>query len=85
MAALRNASISKPAQQGTTTHHHHDPAIASGSKQTKPESIPPNRRLPNESFRLNAQSEINSLREFSANFKIPHKMPQGLVADFGQR
>ena len=41
MAALRNASISKPAQQGTTTHHHHDPAIVSSSKQAKPESIPP--------------------------------------------
>lgn len=33
----------------------------------------------NESFRLNAQSEINSLREFSANFKIPHKMPTDLL------
>ena len=79
MAALRNASISKPAQQGTTTHHHHDPAIVSSSKQAKPESIPPKPPVPNESFRLNAQSEINSLREFSANFKIPHKMPQDLL------
>lgn len=34
---------------------------------------------PEESFRLNAQLEINSLREFSANFKIPHKMPNDLL------
>lgn len=33
----------------------------------------------NETFRLNAQSEINSLREFSANFKIPHKLPSDLL------
>ena len=32
-----------------------------------------------EQFRLNAQLEINSLREFSANFKIPHKMPNDLL------
>lgn len=32
-----------------------------------------------EAFRLTAQSEINSLREFSANFKIPHKMPSDLL------
>ncbi|KAK6458663.1 uncharacterized protein RJT20DRAFT_131825 [Scheffersomyces xylosifermentans] len=47
----------------------------------KPDSIPAKPQLPphNESFRLNAQSEINSLREFSANFKIPHKMPSDLL------
>ncbi|KAG7661569.1 PBP1 [[Candida] subhashii] len=49
----------------------------------QPDSIPPKPQIPagqhNESFRLNAQSEINSLREFSANFKIPHKMPQDLL------
>lgn len=32
-----------------------------------------------EQFRLNAQLEINSLREFAANFKIPHKMPNDLL------
>ncbi|RKP32722.1 hypothetical protein METBISCDRAFT_20992 [Metschnikowia bicuspidata] len=32
-----------------------------------------------ESFRLNAQSEINSLKEFSASFKVPHKMPNDLL------
>lgn len=49
---------------------------------TKPNSIPPKPPVANqhnESFRLNAQSEINSLREFSANFKIPHKMPTDLL------
>lgn len=86
MAALRNASISNDANKpGNTTtthrtaHYHNDPAIISSSKQKKPDSIPPKPPVPNESFRLNAQSEINSLREFSANFKIPHKMPQDLL------
>lgn len=32
-----------------------------------------------DSFRLNAQSEINSLKEFSASFKVPHKMPNDLL------
>lgn len=32
-----------------------------------------------ESFRLNAQSEINSLKEFSASFKVPHKLPNDLI------
>ncbi|CUM63642.1 uncharacterized protein PRCAT00001224001 [Priceomyces carsonii] len=49
---------------------------------SKPDSIPPKPPVAGqqmESFRLNAQSEINSLREFSANFKIPHKMPTDLL------
>lgn len=49
---------------------------------SKPDSIPPKPQVSNqhnESFRLNAQSEINSLREFSANFKIPHQMPTDLL------
>lgn len=54
---------------------------AAGSEaQSKPTSIPPKPPLPsNELFRLNAQSEINALREFSANFKVPHKMPNDLL------
>ncbi|CAG90156.2 DEHA2G03652p [Debaryomyces hansenii CBS767] len=52
------------------------------SMANKPDSIPPKPQVANqhnESFRLNAQSEINSLREFSANFKIPHQMPTDLL------
>lgn len=52
------------------------------NSKTKPDSIPPKPQITNqhnESFRLNAQSEINSLREFSANFKIPHQMPTDLL------
>lgn len=48
----------------------------------KPDSIPPKPQVSGqhtESFRLNAQSEINALREFSANFKIPHKIPTDLL------
>ncbi|CAK7902551.1 PAB1-binding protein 1 [[Candida] anglica] len=73
--------------------YHDDPAIIASSatiqknkdhessKANKPDSIPakPQVGQVNESFRLNAQSEINSLREFSANFKIPHKLPQDLL------
>lgn len=32
-----------------------------------------------ETFRLNAQSEINSLKQFSASFKVPHKLPNDLI------
>lgn len=52
------------------------------SMANKPDSIPPKPQVANqhnESFRLNAQSEINSLREFSANFKIPHQIPTDLL------
>lgn len=37
------------------------------------------KKLGKESFRLNAQSEINSLKEFSVSFKVPHKMPNDLI------
>ncbi|KAK6198102.1 uncharacterized protein RJT21DRAFT_250 [Scheffersomyces amazonensis] len=58
--------------------------ITNSKITSKPESIPPKPVVGtpqphNESFRLNAQSEINSLREFSANFKIPHKLPSDLL------
>ncbi|KAI3402586.2 SEC6 [Candida oxycetoniae] len=63
--------------------YHNDPAIISSSainsKRKAPDSIPAKPVIHNEAFRLNAQSEINSLREFSATFKIPHKMPQDLL------
>ncbi|CAN3358570.1 hypothetical protein DICA1_E07052 [Diutina catenulata] len=69
--------------------YHNDPAIVSSSatkKKTPDAKDKPKKDdagkdddKPEESFRLNAQSEINSLREFSANFKIPHKMPNDLL------
>lgn len=65
--------------------YHNDPAIvlSSATSRKGANASPAEDALPpkpnNESFRLNAQSEINSLREFSANFKIPHKMPQDLL------
>lgn len=49
---------------------------------SKPSSIPPKPQLnppQGESFRLNAKSEINALKEFSANFKVPHRMPNDLL------
>lgn len=67
-------------------NYHNDPAIVSSSatnkksdKRAAPDSVPAKPQVPNESFRLNAESEIHSLRQFSANFKIPHKMPQDLL------
>lgn len=63
---------------GTTVTSESTPNVSSNG--TVPPSIPSKPQVnPNESFRLNAQSEINSLREFSANFKIPHKMPSDLL------
>lgn len=75
-----------------TADFHNEPAIISArSKKSvseekttpegKPTSIPekPQVGANGESFRLNAQNEINSLREFSANFKVPHKMPNDLL------
>ncbi|ODV97306.1 hypothetical protein PACTADRAFT_49039 [Pachysolen tannophilus NRRL Y-2460] len=34
----------------------------------------------NETSRINAQSEINSLKEFSVNFRIPSKFPEDLLS-----
>lgn len=74
-----------------TADFHNEPAIISArtkktgpddpAPEAKPTSIPnkPQVAANGESFRLNAQSEINSLREFSANFKVPHKMPNDLL------
>lgn len=59
-----------------------EPEAEQPKQAAKPTSIPPKPQVPSgnpESFRLNAQSEINALREFSANFKIPHKMPNDLL------
>ncbi|KAI5968416.1 PBP1 [Candida theae] len=66
-------------------NYHNDPAIVSSSAANKrsekkaPDSVPAKPQIPNEAFRLNAESEILSLRQFSANFKIPHKIPQDLL------
>ncbi|ABN64842.2 poly(A)-binding protein binding protein, partial [Scheffersomyces stipitis CBS 6054] len=88
MAALRNASISNDTQKPETKVPEDvaGVSVAKAAKNTvpvKPDSIPAKPQVSqqphNESFRLNAQSEINSLREFSANFKIPHKMPSDLL------
>lgn len=80
MAALKSVNINDqknvPAKpQGMDEHK--DPAIASVSDK-KPVSIP-SKPILDESFRLNAQSEINSLKEFSATFKVPHKLPNDLL------
>lgn len=72
--AIISSSATKAAQSNNTTNE-----ASSNDFKTKPDSIPAKPQIPNESFRLNAQSEINSLREFSANFKIPHKLPQDLL------
>lgn len=61
---------------------------AKDTKDVKPSpaSIPPKPLMAQElqeprgeAFRLNAESEFNALREFSANFKIPHKIPNDLL------
>lgn len=67
------ATKSSSASTATTT--------TTSTLKNKPTSIPPKPPVTQstEQFRLNAQSEINSLREFSATFKIPHKMPNDLL------
>lgn len=95
MAALKSVNLNDkkylPPKARALGNNHNDPAIVS-TESKRPDSIPskppqasntqtsskaqsPN----NESFRLNAQSEINSLREFSATFKVPHRMPNDMV------
>ncbi|EGW31189.1 uncharacterized protein SPAPADRAFT_51223 [Spathaspora passalidarum NRRL Y-27907] len=74
--------VDTPISRTSTSTSTPDIKKPSPPKKTQPDSIPPKPQVSaqhNESFRLNAQSEINSLREFSANFKIPHKMPQDLL------
>lgn len=82
-AAPGNPRYVPPRNRGAN----YDPAIVTTKRpekkkeSVKPDSIPnkPETDKPKDAFRLNAQSEINSLREFSANFKIPHKMPNDLL------
>lgn len=68
---------SSPSAAGTTT----TTASSTSALKSKPTSIPPKPPVAQstEQFRLNSQSEINALREFSANFKIPHKLPNDLL------
>lgn len=54
-------------------------AVASVAETSKKDSQKKPASAPQETFRLNAQSEINSLKEFSASFKVPHKMPNDLL------
>lgn len=69
----------------SATKKQHPPASAPVASNTAvPNKPTPNpassgKRDTKESFRLNAQSEINSLKEFSASFKVPHKMPNDLL------
>lgn len=92
MAALKSVNLGDkkyvPPRPKALNNTHNDPAIASLSpkenkSQKKPDSIPAKPQVTNgppvESFRLNAQSEINSLKEFSANFTVPHRMPNDLL------
>ncbi|ODV78361.1 uncharacterized protein CANTADRAFT_6753 [Suhomyces tanzawaensis NRRL Y-17324] len=83
-ASKSKATAASPApatETDATSSVQEKEAGTSKAQLAKPDSIPAKPQVPqhNESFRLNAQSEINSLREFSANFKIPHKMPQDLL------
>lgn len=73
MAALKSVSLDKKnIPNKSKVLEHNDPAIVSSEKSKLPSK-------PAESFRLNAQSEINSLKEFSATFKVPHKIPNDLL------
>ncbi|KAK6464439.1 hypothetical protein DFJ63DRAFT_311746 [Scheffersomyces coipomensis] len=80
---IENNPIQTP-PPSTTVDQSHEQAKSSAKSTAKPVSIPPKPQVPtpqhpNEAFRLNAQSEINSLKDFSANFKVRHKMPTDLL------
>lgn len=59
------------------------PPVSQVSNASTPNAPNANAQAPQgphgESFRLNAKSEINALKEFSANFKVPHRMPNDLL------
>lgn len=94
MAALKSVNLNDkkyvPPKPKAMNNNHRDPAIVS-TESKRPDSIPSKPPQPvshqqsspsnphNESFRLNAQSEINSLREFSATFKVPHRIPNDML------
>lgn len=80
--AIVSSSATQIAQAPDTTATSKHPEASDGkSPVSKPPSIPPKppTAAHGESFRLNAKSEINALKEFSANFKVPHRMPNDLL------
>lgn len=80
--AIVSSSATQAAQAPAATVTGKPTETANGkSAASKPSSIPPKPPTvaPGESFRLNAKSEINALKEFSANFKVPHRMPNDLL------
>ncbi|CAI5758401.1 unnamed protein product [Candida verbasci] len=70
LAALKNTTIAQDKQVHKNDYNLVDPAIVSSSKENS-------KKL--DYYRLNSQSEINSFKQFSANFKIPHKVPADLL------
>lgn len=80
--AIVSSSATQTAQApDATAPSKHIEATDGKSPASKPSSIPPKppTAAHGESFRLNAKSEINALKEFSANFKVPHRMPNDLL------
>lgn len=79
-AIVSSSGARKPVQEKAEIEKSTSGTAPQSEVPSKPTSIPPKPPMPsNELFRLNAQSEINALREFSANFKVPHKMPNDLL------
>lgn len=80
--AIVSSSATQPAQAPAAAVSEDSPETSDGKATApKPSSIPPKPPVAQhgESFRLNAKSEINALKEFSANFKVPHRMPNDLL------
>ncbi|GMG00304.1 unnamed protein product [[Candida] boidinii] len=69
------ASIPKKPEPSPTSNNN-----SSSSIPTKPKSSNgANTSISSEARKLNLQSEINSFKEFSANFKVPQKFPTDLL------
>lgn len=79
--AIVSSSVTDSTKGGARQIQNANEEKQAKSNMTKPVSTSPMPHASNQNdlFRLNAQSEINSLREFSATFKVPHKMPTDLL------
>lgn len=73
------AESKKPVAQPMSSASPDPDKATGGNVEAKRESASVPKQGAREAFRLNAESEINALREFSANFKVPHKMPTDLL------
>ncbi|GMM34548.1 Pbp1 protein [Saccharomycopsis crataegensis] len=74
-SSKKSAQVISPPQ--VKHHHGHQSHLHHSHQESKLAGL--KSKTSNEDNRLNAQREINSLKEFSQNFKIPQKFPKDLL------